>query len=175
VTKTKRYFTELKTLIDAEITLKNFNKEHVGNVINKALKWSRSQTILKRPPKTDARLCYYIACESWLERLLESDLHYRFKSPQAVEEFVWGVVSQIGWGLHINGYDTAYITLIQDFKPKLRQWWAQSHEVDNRTVELIGVLVALERLDLKDEWVVEKVNELSTALIKKMKKNVDIS
>lgn len=165
MTKTKRYFNELKALIDAEITFKNFNKEHVGNVINKALEWSRSQTILKRPPKTDARLCYYIACELWLERLIESDLHDRFKSTQAVEDFVWNVVSPIGWGLHINGYETAYITLIQDFKPKLREWWAQSHEVDNRTVERIGVLMALERLDVKDEWVREKVNELKQSLI----------
>ena len=165
MTKTKRYFNELKALIDAEITFKNFNKEHVGNVINKALEWSRSQTILKRPPKTDARLCYYIACESWLERLIESDLHDRFKSPQAVEDFVWRVLSQVGWGVPVAGYDTAYITLIQEFKPKLREWWAQSHEQDNRTVERIGVLMALERLDLKDAWVAEKVNELKAAMI----------
>lgn len=168
MSKQKRYFNELKALIDAEITLDNLNADTMRRVIDKTLDWSRSQTIMKRPPKTDTRLCYYIACESWLERLIESDLHVRFKSPQAVEDFVWNVVSPIGWGLHINGYDTAYITLIQEFKPKLHEWWAQSHEQENCTIERIAMLMALEQFDLKNEWVAEKVNELRTELINGM-------
>ncbi|MED4885017.1 hypothetical protein [Bacillus smithii] len=100
-----------------------------------------------------------------MERLLQSDLHSRFKSPQAIEDFTWRVLSQAGWGANIYGYDTALIMLITEFEPRFREWWAQSHETDNRTVECIGVLMALERLDVKDEWVSEKVNELKETLI----------
>ncbi|MEK5323352.1 hypothetical protein [Aeribacillus sp. FSL M8-0254] len=142
-------------------------------VIDKVLDWSRSQTIMKRPPKTDARLVYYIACESWLERLLESDLHAKFTSPHAVEDFAWRVLSQSGWGVPVAGYDTAWVELITTFKPRLREWWAQSHEQDNRTVERIAVLMALEQFDLKDEWVAEKVNELRTELINGMEVMTD--
>lgn len=165
MSKKKQYFLELKMLIDSEVTLKNFNSDLMRSIIDKALYWSKTQTIIKRPPKTDARLIYYIACESWLERLLQSDLHSRFKSPQAIEDFTWRVLSQAGWGANIYGYDTALIMLITEFEPRFREWWAQSHETDNRTVECIGVLMALERLDVKDEWVSEKVNELKETLI----------
>ena len=168
MSKQKRYFNELKALIDAEITLDNLNADTMHRVIDKALYWSRSQTIMKRPPKTDERLVYYIACESWLERLLETDLHRRFKSPQAVEDFAWQVLSQAGWGVPVVGYDTVWIELITTFKPRLREWWAQSHEQDNRTVERIAVLMTLEQFDLKDELVAEKVNELRTELINGM-------
>jgi hypothetical protein len=165
MTKQQQYFRELKSLIDSEVTLDHFNADFMRSIIDKAMGWSRTQTILKRPPKTDARLIYYIACESWLERLLESDLHSRFKSTQAIDDYALRVLSQAGWGANITGYDTAWVRLMTEFKPRIREWWAQSHETDNRTVERIGVLTALERLDVKDEWVGEKINELKEALI----------
>lgn len=165
MTKKEQYFRELKLLIDSEVTLNHFNADIMRSIINKALNWSKTQTIIKRPPKTDARLIYYIACESWLERLLESNLHNQFKSPQAIKDFAWYILSPVGWGASIVGYDALLIDLMTEFKQRIREWWAQSQETDNRTIERIGVLMALERLDVKDKWIREKINEFKKVLI----------
>jgi len=122
MTKQQQYFRELKSLIDSEVTLEHFNADLMRSIIDKALGWSRTQTILKRPPKTDARLIYYIACESWVERLLETNLQRHFESTADVEEYVWRRTSQVGWGIPIVGYDTAYIQLIDTFRPKIHKW-----------------------------------------------------
>jgi len=118
-----QYFRELQRIIDDEITLENFNADHVGRVIQQALDWSRSQTIMKRPPKTDTRLCYYIACEAWLKRLLASDWYKRFKSFNDLEEYVWRRVAQVGWGLRIVGYDAEFIELWTDYVDQFKRWW----------------------------------------------------
>ena len=122
MTKIERYFRELKSLIDREITFENFDRDHVSKLIDQTLKWSQTQTITSRPPRIDARLCYYIACESWVERLLETSLQRHFESTADAEEYVWRRTSQVGWGIPIVGYDTAYIQLIDTFRPKIHKW-----------------------------------------------------
>jgi len=123
LSKQIQYFRELQRIINDEITLENFNADHVGRVIQQALDWSRSQTIMKRPPKTDTRLCYYIACESWLKRLLASDWYKRFESFSDIEAYIWRRVAQVGWGLRIVGYDAVFIELWTDYVGLFKRWW----------------------------------------------------
>lgn len=173
LTKTEQYYTELKRIINEEITFKNYNPDTVKDTLNKTIEWSDNQTILKRTPKKLESTVFYIITETFIEKFLQTNLQYKFKNVKEVEDYIWERFSPTGWSNVIAGYDTTWIQIMKQYKPKLMEWWGKEHQNEQLLIEAIALYSKLDSFHLFHPQVKQIVDEFKDKL-KTIVKEVEI-
>lgn len=121
--RSKNYYQCLKSFIHSRVELSTFTVERVGEILDEAMEWHKNQTLMKRPPKVDRGLCYYVICEAWMEAYLKSTQYEWFDTYEKAENHAWIRLAPTGYLNAVGNYDTLWIRLIMQYRKPLKEWW----------------------------------------------------
>lgn len=144
--KRELYLYELRKIIASHVTLKGFGKQNVANAIRAKEEFEKTQTILKRPTKIRKDKVWGFCAAAWIELLLDTDYHSKFKSYEQLKTTIWHLLVPVGYLNHIST-DTEWIKLMNDYERDLRNWYYKSHQEEKEAIDLATALVQMRNMN----------------------------